>query len=245
MSTNPVVEAGGSMRMVLVVDDHPLYGQALAASLGHLFPDSMVLTVPTLAAALHRLKAVPAVDLVLLDLRLPDSMGISGLLKVREAAPDTPVVIVSALRTAEVMSSAMSAGAAGFVPKDAPISELEAALAAVADGRRAFPRGVSAESPARNAGKGGPAPSVAERLALLTPQHARIMRLICEGKQNKQIAYELSLAEATVKAHITALLRRLGVQNRTQAAVLAESVWLAEAEADPGADAGRRTSAIS
>lgn len=242
MATKPVEDAGG-LRTVLVVDDHPLYGQALAASLEHLFPDSSVLTVPTLAEALQRLKAGPAVDLVLLDLRLPDSMGISGLLKVRDTVPDTPVVVVSALRSAEVMNSAMAAGAAGFVPKDAPVRELEAALAAVAEGRRAFPHGVTADIPARAGGKAGPGPSVAERLALLTPQHARIMRLICEGKQNKQIAYELSLAEATVKAHITALLRRLGVQNRTQAAVLAESVWLAEAEADPGGEAGRRGTA--
>ncbi|SFB12268.1 two component transcriptional regulator, LuxR family [Poseidonocella pacifica] len=209
------------MRM-LVIDDHPLYGDALAATLAQLYPGSRIVTATSLGAGLRELGPDFSPDLVMLDLKLPDVTGISGFLRLRDAVDEAPIVVVSAIASSDVVQAVMGAGASGFVPKETPVAELSAALAAVVAGEIYLP-------PEYRGACSGPAPratdmqDASERIAALTPQQLRIMKLICAGKPNKQIAYELSLAEATVKAHITALLRRLGVQNRTQAAVLMES----------------------
>jgi DNA-binding NarL/FixJ family response regulator len=209
---------------VLVVDDHPLYCEALAMALQQAFRDAAIRTTTTLGGALEAIAAGFAPDLVMLDLRLPDVRGLSGFVELRMAVPDAPILVISGLATREVAQAVMAAGAAGFVPKDASVRVLHQALAAMRDGRRFAPEEYGVET------DGPPLPpcatGIAQRIATLTPQQARIMRLICAGKPNKQIAYELSLAEATVKAHITALLRRLGVHNRTQAAVLVEGAQL-------------------
>ncbi|MBY6152861.1 response regulator transcription factor [Vannielia litorea] len=211
---------------VLVVDDHPLYGAALEQALRHVFDGCEIVTATTLHDGLQALGKGFRPDMVLLDLKLPDVTGISGCLRLREELPDVAVVVISSLTSDEVIEAVMDAGAAGFVPKDAPMADLRAALCEVRSGLTYLPKGFSRVRHAPQKQKLRDKQDVARKIAELTPQQTRIMKLICVGKPNKQIAYEMDLAEATVKAHITALLRRLGVQNRTQAAVLVESASL-------------------
>lgn len=205
----------GAIRSVVIVDDHPLYSDALAAAIGLAFPDADLDKAQTLRAALDLVANGAAPDLVMFDLKLPDVSGISGFQSLRAVLPDTPILVISSLTSVQVVQALMEDGAAGFLPKDASAPVLRHALAEIAAGRKYV-------HPSYN---GAALADIAAhpKLAELTPQQQKIMKLICAGKPNKQIAYELSLAEATVKAHITALLRRLGVRNRTQAAVMIEN----------------------
>jgi DNA-binding NarL/FixJ family response regulator len=200
----------------LVVDDHPLFCDALAITLRAVAGVGRTEAADSLGAALERL-AQGGVDLIVLDLHLPDVSGLEGLVRLRAAARGAPVVVVSSLDDPRVIAAAIQAGAAGFVPKHSPREVFRAALARVAEGGVWVPEGVSLEAAPP---PGAPAEALA-RLALLTRQQARILELICEGKLNKQIAFELAIADATVKAHVTALMRKLGVQTRTQAVLLA------------------------
>lgn len=225
----------GAIRSVAIVDDHPLYSDALAAALQLTFPEARVEKAQTLGAALELVDSGFAPDLVMFDLKLPDVCGISGFKRLRAALPDAPILVISSLTSAQVVEALMEDGAAGFLPKDASSQVLRQALRDIAGGGKYVHsgyRGTSiTELPDHRIEEAHP------KLAELTPQQQKIMKLICAGKPNKQIAYELSLAEATVKAHITALLRRLGVQNRTQAAVLVESAQPATAMGTGEADA--------
>ncbi|WP_269585469.1 response regulator [Roseibium sp. Sym1] len=209
---------------ILVIDDHPLYCDALAATLEKHFDSNSVKKATSLKAGLRLVGPRFQPDLVMLDLKLPDVTGLSGFLKVKDRLPDVPVLVISAETSDETISILMSSGAAGFIPKDASHKVLQQALLDIRDGRRFLPPGYTPPKRASRADLS--VQQIAHKIADLTPQQNRIMKLICAGKPNKQIAYELSLAEATVKAHITALLRRLGVNNRTQAALLVKSASL-------------------
>ncbi|SFU19150.1 LuxR C-terminal-related transcriptional regulator [Sedimentitalea nanhaiensis] len=220
----------GSVSSVLIVDDHPLYSDALASALTLVFPNSAIRQARTLGEALAALETDLRPDLVMFDLKLPDVTGISGFVSLRARLPDTPILVISSLASVELVQSLLAEGAAGFLSKDASAQTLKTVLTEIAAGRKYVPK--SYRMPEGSAQKTVSGEAVHPKLAALTPQQQRIMKLICAGKPNKQIAYELSLAEATVKAHITALLRRLGVQNRTQAAVMVESAVLAAAKGD-------------
>ena len=228
-------ERESRIRSVLVIDDHPLYGDALAAALRLVFPACTIETRQTLGDGLKLIDDGYAADLVMFDLKLPDVTGISGFQTLRDRVPDTPILVISSLTSVEVVHALMDQGAAGFLPKDASAQVLKTVLHDVSQGRKYVPKSYSKNVGAQQAPEGlcKDNPKVAD----LTPQQTRIMKLICAGKPNKQIAYELNLAEATVKAHITALLRRLGVQNRTQAAVMVEAAQLDGASNDPAARA--------
>ncbi|WP_417689355.1 response regulator [Roseibium sp.] len=212
------------IRSILVIDDHPLYCDALASALEKLFKSRSVKKATSLKEGLRMVGSRFQPDLVMLDLKLPDVTGLSGFLKVKDRLPDVPVLVISAESSDETISALLTAGAAGFIPKDASHKVLQRALLEIREGRRFVPPGYT--PPKRPARSDVTVQQIAHKIADLTPQQNRIMKLICAGKPNKQIAYELSLAEATVKAHITALLRRLGVNNRTQAAVLVRSASL-------------------
>lgn len=202
-------------RSILIVDDHPLYCEALAATLGRIFPARQIKSASQFADVLA-IGFQP--DLVLLDLRLPDVQGLSGFMRLREMMPDVPVVVISAEASEEQMAAIRAMGGAGYISKSAPPEDLESLLRRVQHGEHCFPEGTGQAGP--DAQEAADQQDILRRIADLTPQQTRILRLIGAGKPNKQIAYELSLAEATVKAHVTALLRRLGVRNRTQAALL-------------------------
>jgi DNA-binding NarL/FixJ family response regulator len=225
MSNSLGNEVPVAINMTLVVDDHPLYCEAMAASLSTVFEMQQVHSAYSLSEALLALSEGLVPDLVMLDLRLPDVTGLSGFIKLRQELPDVPILIISADSCDETIQTLMAAGAAGFIPKDAHRTVIAEALERVQVGGKYLPPGFSLQSVPVDSNV-VTLHEISQRIADLTPQQGRIMALICAGKPNKQIAYELSLAEATVKAHITALLRRLGVRNRTQAAVLVNSVSL-------------------
>jgi DNA-binding NarL/FixJ family response regulator len=207
------------LRSALVVDDHPLFCDALAMMLKAVAGIAEIETADSLDAAIRRVEQAPAPDLVVLDLNLPDVNGIDGLILLKQAAGDVPVLVVSSLTDIRVIGACLTAGAAGFVPKHSRRDVFRAALDAVREGRCFLPDGCELPPP----GKGNtPAQDdVIGRLSLLTRQQAKILQLICEGLLNKQIAFDLSIAETTVKAHVTAIMRKLGVQSRTQAVLVA------------------------
>ena len=203
---------------ILVVDDHPLFCDALELTLRSVMPGVHVKTADTLARALDMLTDTPSPRLVALDLNLPDVAGLDGVLEMCRVTGDAPVLVVSSMDDARVVSSVMAAGAAGFVPKHSSRATLEDAINTIKDGAQYLPKGHTAP-------EDGPKDEVeeaVERLSLLTAQQSRILQLICEGKLNKQIAYDLSIAETTVKAHVTAIMRKLGVQSRTQAVLVSQ-----------------------
>lgn len=204
----------------LIVEDHPLFGEALAMTLRSYVGIERIVVAGQLAGALQRLTEAPLPDVILLDLHLPDVTGMDGLIRLRQAAGAVPVVVVSSLADARVIGAAMAAGAAGFVPKHSQRETFRAAFAALRAGQRYTPEGYQP-----GAGADGPGENeTIARLRTLTRQQAVILQRICAGKANKVIAWELSVAETTVKAHVTAIMRKLGVTSRTQAVLMATGV---------------------
>lgn len=217
-------EDASSITCVLVIDDHPLYCDALASTMEGLFTTLHVSCANSLGEGLRLLSGGVSPDLIMLDLNLPDVAGLNGFMRIREKAPEVPVIVISASSTHAVINALLTSGAAGFIPKDLPREEFARALKSVWDGSVYKPPGF--RRPNASDGDAPDTGDVFAKIAALSPQQSRILNLICEGKANKQIAWEMSLAEATVKAHITALLRRLGVRNRTQAALLVKEAAL-------------------
>jgi DNA-binding NarL/FixJ family response regulator len=205
---------------ILIADDHPLFRSALhqALTLG-LGSAVRLVEAASIAELEGRLAEKGDWDLVLLDLNMPGAYGFSGLVLLRGQYPQVPVVMISAQEEAAVVTRSREFGASGFIPKSSPLEVIQHAVRAVLDGDEWWPlladraASVSAEAKAASAG-----------LASLTPQQFRVLTMVCEGLLNKQIAYELSVSEATVKAHVTAIFRKLGVRTRTQAALLLQQM---------------------
>lgn len=214
-------EARPLMR-ALIVDDHPLFCDALSMTLKVVAGLQVVETAGSLEEATARLDRAPAPDLVVLDLNLPDVDGLDGLVRLRLVVPDVPVLVVSSLADPRVMRASLRAGAVGFVPKHSHRDIYRAAFEAMRQGQTFLPEGVALGDSAAT-----PSEEAVARMGLLTRQQARILQLICEGKLNKQIAYELNIAETTVKAHVTAIMRKLGVLSRTQAVLMAKEASFA------------------
>lgn len=215
LETNREETNSSGLGWALVVDDHPLFCDALALTLSTVGQFDRVATEDSLEKALHRIETDGAPELILLDLNLPDVSGLDGLIRLKRAAESTPITVVSSITDNSVISGAIASGAAGFVPKHSQRSVFEEALQKIRSGEVFTPSGFVSE-------KVEPADDTLARLVSLTNQQARILELICEGKLNKQIAFDLSIAETTVKAHVTAIMRKLGVQSRTQAVLVAQ-----------------------
>ena len=215
--TRPI-KSGQAPDWILLVDDHPLFCDALELTLGSVMPHSAIKTADRLSSAVTRLSEAAKPALIVLDLNLPDVSGVEGVIEIRRAAPQTPIIVVSSMTDERVISAVMAAGASGFVPKHSSRSVFEDAITKINAGETCFPPTVKPDPENNTTGV-----AAAERLALLTAQQARILDLICEGKLNKQIAFDLSIAETTVKAHITAIMRKLCVHSRTQAVLVAQN----------------------
>lgn len=211
-----------SFRSALIVDDHPLFCDALAMTLKAISPFDDIATVACLQEALDRIAEAGPPDFVVLDLNLPDVNGLEGLIRLRRMT-EAPVLVVSSLADNRIITLVIRAGASGFVPKHSRREVFAEAITALDRGEQFIPPGYTLLEEAA----GGDRSEAMERLASLTQQQSRILQLICEGKLNKQIAYELSIAETTVKAHVTAIMRKLGVQSRTQAVLLANEASFA------------------
>lgn len=231
-ATQPV--AVEDVSSILIVDDHPLYLDALESALTVMFPECDIRKAQSLGDGIACCERGFEPQLVMFDLKLPDVSGISGFQRLRTAVPSARVLVISSLASVELVQSLIRQGASGFVPKDASAQELKSVLEEIVEGRIYVPKEYRTNNSSLTDDETEMCHPI---LANLTPQQQRIMKLICTGKPNKQIAYELSLAEATVKAHITALLRRLGVRNRTQAVVLVEGAVARQAAAEPEARA--------
>jgi len=206
----------------LVVDDHPLFCDALELTLRSVTDFAEIRTADCLSSALCTMSTLEPPTLIVLDLNLPDVAGLDGLVRLSGQAPNTPIVVVSSMTENSVIHGALKAGAAGFVPKHSSRTVIRDAIDTVRMGAVYEPEGFVAPSDTEDMVE------ASVRLASLTNQQGRILGLICEGKLNKQIAYELSIAETTVKAHVTAIMRKLGVQSRTQAVLVAQSARLSE-----------------
>jgi DNA-binding NarL/FixJ family response regulator len=218
--TIPPVAATGKQLSALIIDDHPLFCDALAMTLKAVAGIARFETADRLQGAIDRLDRGHLPDVIVLDLHLPDVDGLEGLIRLRATVGAVPIVVVSSLSDNRVIGAALRAGAAGFVPKHSHRDIFRAAFQAIREGRVYAPEGYTPSTD-----PDAPATQREEaiaRLSLLTRQQARILQLICEGMLNKQIAYDLSIAETTVKAHVTAIMRKLGVQSRTQAVLLAK-----------------------
>jgi DNA-binding NarL/FixJ family response regulator len=204
---------------IIIADDHPLFRSALAHAVGKVWPEAAIIEASSAAEARAAL-AEGAADALLLDLHMADSTGLSVLMDLRQDYPALPIVIVSASEEPRVAAAAAQLGAAGFIPKSSSLDAMREGLSAVRDGDGWFPEA--------HAG----ADDDLARIASLTPAQRRILAAIRQGLLNKQIAYELAISEATVKAHITAILRKLGVNSRTQAVLLAAKLDVDQPVAD-------------
>ena len=205
---------------ILIADDHPLFRSALHQALSRgLEEEAQLAEAESIAQLEERLNERSDWDLVLLDLNMPGARGFSGLVLLRGQFPHVPVVMISAQEEAAVVQRAREFGASGFIPKSSSLEAIQQAVRAVLDGEVYWPE-VTDSAPALSA----EARAASEGLASLTPQQFRVLSMVCEGLLNKQIAYELNVSEATIKAHVTAIFRKLNVRTRTQAALLLQQL---------------------
>lgn len=228
--TSIAAKSERAFRTALIIEDHPLFGDALAMTLQSVSGIRRVTHAENLSQAARLLESGTRFDIVLLDLNLPDVDGLEGLINLRRIAPQTPILLVTSVKEPRVIRAALAAGAAGFVPKHSRREVFRTAFQALAAGRFHAPDLPGEAEPAPAEG----ATAAIRRLSELTRQQAKILDLICDGKMNKQIAYELSIAETTVKAHVTAIMRKLGVSSRTQAVLMARSAIMAGQLTDAG-----------
>ncbi|WP_404420828.1 response regulator [Thalassospira australica] len=216
---------------ILIADDHPLVRGALKQALSSELENVTLYEAGSLSEAIEQIEAHGGdIDLVLLDLHMPGMNGFTGLFTLRASWPDIPVSIVSASQELPVVRRSIEYGASAFVPKSAPVDQIGTAIRTVLNGDMWMPDW------ARDAIENGPADDeatgLAEKIGQLTPQQLRVLNMLTEGKLNKQIAYELDVTEATVKAHVSAILRKLSVHSRTQAVIMARELQLQEPAID-------------
>lgn len=206
---------------VLIVDDHPLFLEALQRSITSVLPGAETVEAVSIDAAKAALAGRTRFDVVLLDLALPGTKGFDGLLELRTLYPKIPIVVVSALEDPRIVNEVIGYGAAGFISKSAGKAEIGKALKDVMDGSVTLPKGFSPPStePAAT-GRG----DLAMRLQTLTPKQLNVLQLLRQGLLNKQIAHALQIEETTVKAHVSEILRKLNVASRTQAVIEAQKI---------------------
>lgn len=208
---------------ILIADDHPLFRSALRQALSSGLEAAVQLTEAGSIAELQALLETRRDwDLVLLDLNMPGAYGFSGLVLLRGQYPHLPVVVISAQEEASVYKRARDFGASGFIPKSSTLEGIQQAVQEVLDGGVCWPATVDDGGPLSDEEK-----NISAQLASLTPQQFKVLTMVCDGLLNKQIAYELSVSEATVKAHVTAIFRKLDVRTRTQAALALQHMELA------------------
>lgn len=201
---------------ILVADDHPLFRAAVLHALRDRLPALRTVEVASVAALTEALGRESDLDLVLLDLAMPGARGLSSLVHVRGERPDVPVVVISSNDHPRTVRRAQQFGAVGFIPKSSTADAICKGVQVVLDGGDWFPP-LTIERSEADA-------QLATRLAQLTPQQFRVLMGLADGLLNKQIAYELQLAENTVKVHVTAILKKLGCTSRTQAALMVKAL---------------------
>ncbi len=225
------------MTSFLIIDDHPLFREALGNAVRLALPEAQILEAMSIQDALNILAVEQGIDLALLDLSLPDASGFSGFLRLRESYPRLPVAIVSSDEDQHVVREALSLGAAGYLPKSTSKRELAKSIEGVLSGSISVPKDFVATAERSHAGS----KVLQARLRELTPQQLRVLDLLRRGHPNRQIALELQLAESTVKAHVTEILRKLRLFSRNKAVIEIGKIDLPDHRSRPGlkGDRGR------
>ena len=203
----------------IIADDHPLFRGALKLAVEKAFPDSGILEATIFDDVAAHLEQDDDIDLILLDLNMPGVRGFSGLMYLRAQYEQVPVVIVSANDAPEIIQRCLDFGAMGFMPKSLNADGIGKAISKLLEGETYLPEGfvegvhIQSETD-----------ELVQKMATLTPQQVRVLMMLSEGLLNKQIAYELEVSEATIKAHVSAILQKLNVESRTQAVILANKI---------------------
>jgi DNA-binding NarL/FixJ family response regulator len=200
----------------LIADDHPLFRQALVMAASNVAPDARILEAATLDRAVETATAASDLLLILLDLKMPGSVGFSGVALLHAERPSVPILVISSADAQIAAAEARRYGAVGFIGKDQDLSVIEDAIAAALAG----------EAPAVTPLMPDEVDEMAGKVASLTPTQLRVLLGVLDGQLNKQIAWDLGVAESTIKSHMTTVLAKLGVQNRTQAALAARALGL-------------------
>jgi DNA-binding NarL/FixJ family response regulator len=203
----------------VIADDHPLFRGALKQALAGLTEDTAILEAGDFDSAKALIIGNDDVDLVLLDLSMPGASGLSGLVSLRGVHPAVPMVVVSAHDDPETIRRALELGASGFISKSASMEEIRSGVETVLAGGISAPVGIDL-----GVERDPEISDLIKRLQSLTPQQTRVLSMLAEGLLNKQIAYELDVSEATIKAHVSAVLQKLGVDSRTQAVILLSKI---------------------
>ncbi|MBO0757304.1 MAG: response regulator transcription factor [Bradyrhizobiaceae bacterium] len=206
-----------------IADDHPLFRGALREAVSGLFDRVEIAEAGSFEELSKLLERGPELDLILLDLAMPGVRGFSGLMYLRAQYPSVPVVVVSANDDPAVIRRCMDFGSSGFIPKTLGIEPIREAIARVLKGGIWTPPDIDL-----NAATDAETAALMARLTALTPQQVRVLMMLSEGLLNKQIAYELGVSEATVKAHVSAILQKLGVESRTQAVIAAAKIEIGQ-----------------
>ncbi|AEF01618.1 DNA-binding response regulator [Alteromonas sp. KS69] len=209
------------MTTLLIADDHPLYRDALRGALSLSLPALTLSEAGDLTSTVDILNRED-IDLLLLDLHMPGSNDLFGLIHIRKLFPDVPVAVVSGTEDTQLISKIMSAGALGFIPKTASSGDIANAVQAILDGDVWLPPNLSDSVDEIDEEFS----ELADNVASLTPSQYKVLCFMRDGLLNKQIGYNLDIAEATVKAHVTAIFKKLGINNRTQAVLIASQLEL-------------------
>lgn len=201
---------------IIIADDHPLFRTALYQSI-HMGLNACHIHEADSHQALHEiLPHLDDPDLLLLDLKMPGANGMAGLTQLHQDYPELPIIVISANEDLQIISQVKAHGAFGFIPKSSHMPTIVQAIHQVLDGTPYFPEGLQEIEEEQN--------QLIQKLASLTPQQSKVLHMLNDGLLNKQIAYELDISEATIKAHMTAIFRKLGVNNRTQAVILLQQL---------------------
>jgi DNA-binding NarL/FixJ family response regulator len=211
---------------IIIADDHPLFRQALLGTLRPKFIKAKWFEAQTISELEAHLRDHKDCDLVLLDLNIPGGHGFNNLVNIRQHYPHIPVVMISAHEDNDTIGKALELGASGFIPKSTSVDSIYIAIVEILAGKIWVP--TSFKAPTNNQ----PASDIAERVASLTQQQHKILMMFAEGMLNKQIAYDLNVSEATIKAHATAIFRKLNVRNRTQAVIAIGQLDISEPNPD-------------
>ncbi len=240
MAPAPCLDMGAkamSAHHVIIADDHPLFRDALKQTLSSALPGASITEVGSVEKLFEALHQNANADLVLLDLKMPGEKGaaslsgLTGLMYLRSQYPGIPVVIVSASDNPSMIRRCLNLGASGFISKSLPVDRIRTAVKMVLDGGIWFPDEAQGDDGSDELGE------LAARLATLTPQQVRVLSMLGQGLLNKQIAFELSVSEATVKAHVSAILQKLGVDSRTQAVIAVNRIAAVDGHGDEAGSA--------
>ena len=202
---------------ILIVDDHPLFRQALVIAASNIDSEANIIEAGTLDEAMSAASNAKNLKLILLDLKIPGASGYSGVALIHAEVPNTPILVISGADAQKAAQEAKRFGAIGFIGKDNALDRIEVAI------NEALTKGKLDDS--LNAGD-SELDAMAAKVASLTPMQLRVLLGVLNGRLNKQIAFDLGISEATVKAHLTAIFKKLDVGNRTQAALAAQALGI-------------------